>query len=217
MPVARSSDPSPTTQAPSCRPGPKAERTRVRILDATLEVLAAKGYRGIAMADIAATAGLSRAGVQHHFADVDELVVAALEHRNLRNARSTHVITTDDPDEFFDAIIMMMEMNSWTPELIRAYTILSGESVSASHPAHDWFTAHFAFVRSQIAEVLRTGAANGKLRADIDADAVSLQLVALMEGLQILWLHHPDSVNLRAVVTDAVARLRRDLAPPPSP
>lgn len=58
----------------------RTESTRRRILDAAVDVLAAKGYAGFRTAEVAAIAGVSRGAQTHHFPSKDELVVAVVEH-----------------------------------------------------------------------------------------------------------------------------------------
>ena len=49
--------------------------TRARLVEATLDLLLAKGYAGTTTVDIAARAGLTRGALAHHYAGKDELVV----------------------------------------------------------------------------------------------------------------------------------------------
>ena len=58
----------------------RTEETRRRILDASVNLLAAKGYAGFRTADVAEIAGVSRGAQTHHFPSKDELVVAVVEH-----------------------------------------------------------------------------------------------------------------------------------------
>ncbi len=58
----------------------RTEETRRRILDASVDLLAAKGYAGFRTADVADIAGISRGAQTHHFPSKDELVVAVVEH-----------------------------------------------------------------------------------------------------------------------------------------
>lgn len=53
--------------------------TRGRLVDATLDVLLAKGYSATTTVDIAARAGLTRGALSHHFSGKDELVVEAFD------------------------------------------------------------------------------------------------------------------------------------------
>ena len=64
----------------------RTQETRTRILDAAVEVLAAKGYAGFRTADVAELAGVSRGAQTHHFPSKDELVVAVVEHVFQRTA-----------------------------------------------------------------------------------------------------------------------------------
>lgn len=58
----------------------RTEETRRRILDASVDLLAAKGYAGFRTADVADLAGVSRGAQTHHFPSKDELIVAVVEH-----------------------------------------------------------------------------------------------------------------------------------------
>lgn len=53
--------------------------TRARLIEATLDLLLAKGYAGTTAVDIAAQAGLTRGALAHHFESKDELVVVAFD------------------------------------------------------------------------------------------------------------------------------------------
>ena len=84
----------PTATATAAANGSKVRRTqaersesmRRRILDAAVDVLAAKGYAGFRTADVAQLAGVSRGAQTHHFPSKDELVVAVVEHVFQRTA-----------------------------------------------------------------------------------------------------------------------------------
>jgi len=58
----------------------RTEETRRRILDASVDLLASKGYAAFRTADVAEVAGVSRGAQTHHFPSKDDLVVAVVEH-----------------------------------------------------------------------------------------------------------------------------------------
>jgi AcrR family transcriptional regulator len=60
------------------------ERTRQRILDATLEVLGRNGHRKLSLSEVAATAGLSRPTLYSEFASKEELLRAFGLHEQAR-------------------------------------------------------------------------------------------------------------------------------------
>ncbi|MFI7420570.1 TetR/AcrR family transcriptional regulator [Nonomuraea sp. NPDC049684] len=52
---------------PTRRRGRKGERTRARILDSATELFSRSGFHAVSLRDIAAHAGLTHAGLLHHF------------------------------------------------------------------------------------------------------------------------------------------------------
>jgi len=73
-PVARKAAKARRTQAE------RTEETRRRILDASVDLLASKGYAAFRTADVSEVAGVSRGAQTHHFPSKDDLVVAVVEH-----------------------------------------------------------------------------------------------------------------------------------------
>lgn len=62
---------------------PQQERsvlTRQRILEAAAAVLADRGWSAASVSDVTKRAGVTRGAVQHHFADRDGMLTAAIEH-----------------------------------------------------------------------------------------------------------------------------------------
>ncbi len=60
----------------------QAEETRLHIMDAALEVFAAKGFRGSSIKDIAEAAGVSQGLMYHYFASKKELLATTIEHHS---------------------------------------------------------------------------------------------------------------------------------------
>jgi AcrR family transcriptional regulator len=58
----------------------RAARTRVKLHDALLALLAEQGYEAIAVSDICARAGVSRSAFYAHYADKDDLIRGGLDH-----------------------------------------------------------------------------------------------------------------------------------------
>lgn len=61
------------------RPTRKAAQTRQRILDAAAELLGDRGPEGLAMADIAERAGMSKGSAYYYFSDCDQVVREVVE------------------------------------------------------------------------------------------------------------------------------------------
>lgn len=58
----------------------ESSAARARILEEATALFVANGYRGISMREIAAAAGMSKAGIYYHFADKEQLFLAILTH-----------------------------------------------------------------------------------------------------------------------------------------
>ncbi|WP_020109675.1 TetR/AcrR family transcriptional regulator [Nocardia sp. 348MFTsu5.1] len=58
----------------------RSRATRQRLLDATIDVLAADGWAACSVGVVATRAGVSRGAAQHHFPTREDLITAALEH-----------------------------------------------------------------------------------------------------------------------------------------
>jgi AcrR family transcriptional regulator len=102
----------------------RTEDTRRKILDAAVNLLAAKGYAGFRTADVAEVAGVSRGAQTHHFPSKDDLVVAVVEHvfqRASEQARSrAHKARSvddaikallDDSQEFFFSELFLIAID----------------------------------------------------------------------------------------------------------
>lgn len=58
----------------------RSSSMRLRLIEATLDLLLSKGYPAATAADIVARAGVTRGALSHHFENKDELVVEAIDH-----------------------------------------------------------------------------------------------------------------------------------------
>ena len=78
---------------------------------------------------------------------------------------------------------------------MRLYTVLAAESVTAQHPAQDWFRGRYQGLRVLVVEALDEAQAAGEVSADVDTETTARVIVATMDGLQLQWLLEPGSVT----------------------
>jgi AcrR family transcriptional regulator len=185
----------------------KGRERRESILAAANEVFAAQGFYGASLSSIATRVGLSEPGLLHHFPSKEHLLLELLQLRNDHDAERIARALADHT-AFVDAMLDLCRENQATAGLVRLFTILAGESVDLEHPAHEWMVARYRELRRRIVARLESERAAGRIRADIDAVALAPQIIAMFDGLQLQWLLDPDEVDLTAVFTDFVARLR---------
>jgi BetI-type transcriptional repressor, C-terminal len=98
------------------------------------------------------------------------------------------------------------------PGLVRAFTVLMGEAAGEEHPARAWFEQRYPRRRAGIAAALKAGIDTGEIRPDVDLDAVAAEIIAMMDGLQVQWLLHPDQIDLGAVFAHYVRGLRATIS-----
>jgi AcrR family transcriptional regulator len=193
----------------------RSAATRERVLQAALQSIAANGYRGSTLAGIAAEAGLTSAGLLHHFPSKEQLLVAVLAERDrLDGARFR--LAGFRGLAALDRLIELVRHNTMVPGLVQAYTVLMGESVSEGHPAREWFRDRYPRRRANLAAALRAGVQSGEIRADADCDALAAEIIAMMDGLQVQWVLAPDQVDMAAVFADYIDGVRRAIQVTPS-
>lgn len=86
----------------------RAQATRIRLLDATVEALVETGYAGTTTQEVRRRAGCSRGTLLYHFPKREDLLVAALEHVLLSRVEGFvaehHAHPTPDVDVFIQAL-----------------------------------------------------------------------------------------------------------------
>jgi AcrR family transcriptional regulator len=164
----------------------KPEERRAEILDATMALLAAKGYRGLTMADVAKALDVTVQAVLHYFPTKDALLLGVLEWRD-----EVDIHTAAPPDhpvrtaaEYVEVVDRLVQRNARRPEVIRLYTVLAAESLNPSHPAYYFFTARWKRAVAILAEL--AGAWHP------DPEQLALQTVCFLDGLQLHWLRDPQ-------------------------
>jgi AcrR family transcriptional regulator len=186
----------------------RSEAARQRLLEAALRALATSGYQGSSLSRIAAEAGMTTAGLLHHFPSKEQLLIAVLVERD-RSDGARHQLRDFQGLAALDRLVELVGYNSHVPGVVRAFTVLMGEAVAEDHPAHEWFERRYPRRRDNIAAALRAGIDTGEIRADIDCDALAAEIVAMMDGLQVQWLLDPDQVDLAAMFAHYIGGVRK--------
>lgn len=171
---------------------PKGDESRTAILSAAKTLFSSQGFRGTSIASIAEKAGLSQPGLLHHFPSKVALLLAVLEDRDREDGQLSSAHLTRHGIEILGALESLVEHNQTTPEVVRLFSVLLGEGLAESHPAHSYMVKRYESIRSRILRNLRSAEESGDIRPDVDLEAVAAITVALMDGLQFQWLLNPD-------------------------
>lgn len=159
---------------------------RQQLIEATLAVLAAKGYAALTVADVAKQAGLSPGIVIFHFSTKDELLAEtlrflALEYRDHWSSRMRD--GGKSPAERLKAILLSdFEVDVFTPQRLAAWIAFWGEA--QGRPVYDGICAGLDAERfSQTSELV--GQLNTEGSYGLDPTLAVRSLECLTDGL---WL-----------------------------
>ena len=186
----------------------KGEDRRQRILAVAERLLARHGWRNTSLAQIAKEAGVSPAGLLHHFESKEQLLNAVLDARDADDDAHADRST----DDLVTEIRRVAERFDRAPELIGTYTVLLVENSLPDAPLHDRLVRRYRDAVEIIAGIIRKGQDAGRYRPDVDAAAKATEIIAFITGMETTWLLDP-SIPLAEVFKGYAESLARELAP----
>lgn len=162
---------------------------RTRVLEVALDLFASSGYRGTSVAQVAQHAGLSQAGLLHHFPSKVALLTAALEYREETEGTRLEVDGAAPLGwSAFDALTGLVARNAARPPIVRLFVTLSAEALDPTHPAHDWILNHYDSLTIWLTAAVEFGLAHGEFRPDTPVGNLVRLTIATLDGLQQQWL-----------------------------
>ena len=186
----------------------KGEDRKQRILDVAQRLLTRNGWRNTTLAQIAGEAGVTPAGLLHHFESKEHLLHAVLDARDLDD--DSHA---DRGGDLLVEIARVADRFNRAPELTGTFTVLLVENILPDAPLHDRMLARQRESIDIVAELIRRGQADSRYRADIDPAVKAVEIVAFVHGMETIWLLNP-SIPLTEVFKEYAESLGRDFAPP---
>jgi len=192
----------------------KGDARRERIVEVATEIFGTQGFRAATMLQIAAACGISRTGLLHHFPTKESLLEAVLAHRDAGRtaaraetspepALSSTPASAEVPGDgraMLRRLLDVVTHNATQPRIVNLFSVLSAEAGDPTHPAHDYFEQRYARLRGELRQALTTLAAGGELLPGTDPDALAVEIIALMDGLQVQWVLAPDDIDMVAVL-----------------
>jgi AcrR family transcriptional regulator len=206
----------PRRTGPRLSQAERTARTRRRLLEATLELVAERGYDRTSLAAIGERAGYSRGVVNHCFGSkaalLAELVAFMFErwdHAQLRPALEGRV-GVEALVATIDAVRRQAHEN---PVELRAFYALLFEGLGPLPELRPGFVEFHRRLRSQTASLITRGIEAGRLRPGIDADAQAGLFVGAFRGVMYLWLLDPEDVDLDALLDEQIRMIESALSP----
>lgn len=195
--------PEPVARTP--KPQARTLERREAVLRAAMTVFGQRGYNKGALVEVAEQAGMTHAGVLHHFGSKEGLLVAMLQYRDGEEAAGIPGRAQTEGPAFLGHMLDTVTENTGRPGVVQTYAVLAAESVTEGHPAQEYFRGRFAGLRDKITRVLAE--VSGRDASDPDVRDDASALIALMDGLQVQWLLDPDAVDMPRIVEKVMDEL----------
>ena len=186
--------------------------SKAQILAAAMSVFAEKGFTKTSMNDIVRASGLSKGGVYWHFKSKGDLVTAIFDQffveqlalldevmagggTAVAKLNQLATLTSDS----------VAELAAQFPSPLEFYALAARDDSLKEH-----IQRHFQNYREKIELLVTQGITDGEFQDKNSTDAANA-IMALFEGLLLLWAVAPDSINLSTQVKTAVQLLLEGL------
>ncbi|MFV0429331.1 MAG: TetR/AcrR family transcriptional regulator [Arachnia sp.] len=175
----------------------KSEHTKARIIRAATEVFAANGFDKGSLRQVAEAAGISQAGLLHHYPNKVALLTGVLRARDLHGKQAV-----SDTGHGVSRLVALVDFARRSviehPEEIEIFAIMSAEATRPEHLAHGYFVERYLLVAGIIEQALRQARHDGHLRHGLCPALATSQLIGLWDGLQVQWLLLGRQVDIAA-------------------
>ncbi len=185
----------------------KGEDRKQRILAVAQRLVTRNGWRNTTLAQIAKEAGVSAAGLLHHFESKEQLLHAVVDARDADD--DAHA---DRSGDLLEQIARAGDRVDRAPELVGTYSVLLVENLMPDAPLHDRLLARQQAAIRIVTDLIERGQQSGRYRSDFDAALKAVQIVSLVNGMEISWLLDP-SVPLQEALQEYARSLGREFAP----
>ncbi|HKS98612.1 MAG TPA: TetR family transcriptional regulator [Rugosimonospora sp.] len=185
----------------------KGQDRKLRIIAVAQRLLTRNGWRSTTLEQIARGAGISPAGLLHHFESKEQLLHAVLDDRDTYDDVNADVMG-DLPAQ----VAKVADRFLGAPQQVGMFTILLVENLDPEAPLRERLLGRYRSATELIADNIRQGQREGRYRADLDPPVKAGEILAFITGMEMSWLLDP-SIPLAAVFQGYAASLARDFSP----
>jgi TetR/AcrR family transcriptional regulator, repressor for uid operon len=189
---------------------------RRRLLEAAVSVFSREGYRHATVATIAREAGVAKGGLYSYFPSKEalfsEVILGGIE-GDLEMLRGA-VAAGGDAERTLRGLFgrwvdAQAEVGDLMTMFIDFWAECGRQQISAD--ARDRASKIYAETRGLIADLLRSGIGQGKLRKGLDTRAIAQSIVAFWDGIFAARLIVGDSVDMKRTSTVFLRELLRGI------
>jgi TetR/AcrR family acrAB operon transcriptional repressor len=191
--------------------------TKTRILDAAARVFARYGYAGASLEQVAADAGMTKGAVYWHFSSKSDLFLALCERSLTQQLRSLpsqahQAFSAADP---IKALAALLQSQFACCEQGEGQPLLFFEFVASSRePAvREKLRETYGKILDGTVTLIKELQEKGLLADDVDPQALSILLQALVHGILLAWIIDPGRVQFQSLVAEVSRVLWKGLEP----
>jgi AcrR family transcriptional regulator len=173
----------------------KSGERREQILTAAYEAVDEYGERA-SLQDIADRVGVTQPALTYYFPTRDDLLLAVLERRDVTGKSTAQ--PAGPTGGMAENMVAGARHTTDHPGLAKLYVTLSAAATGAESPAHAYFVERYRNLAAEVAPELEAQQEKGALRADVPIEHLARALLAVLDGLQVQWMHDP-SVDIAAI------------------
>ena len=185
---------------------------RTKVLQASVDLIAENGVRGLRLEDVAARAGVALSLIYYHFGNRIDLLRAVFRYAN-DEASSTNVGVANGASGY-DRLEAGM-LGELKGASVRANAIVWNELTASAVFEPELRTEINQTTQSWVRGIegsIRAGQADGSIRSDVDATDEAEVLANLLDGLSSRWIS--GSISAARARTLLRQTMRRHLAAP---
>ncbi len=172
----------------------RAQRTRERLLDAAVQLLAEKGSVETTFEAISKLSGISRGSIRFHFGSKSGLLFAVVD-RVLdiwENEAIAPLIDDDGPTTFAGAVDANRDFVSENPVSGRLLFILMFEALGPNAELESRFQDLHERFRRWVRAWIVAAQRNGSIAPEVDIEAAAAIILGVMIGLHYQWQLDPE-------------------------
>ncbi|OKI86104.1 TetR family transcriptional regulator [Streptomyces sp. CB02414] len=173
----------------------KSAERREQILQAAYEAIDEHGERA-SLQDIADRVGVTQPALTYYFPTRDDLLLAVLERRDALGKATASAASAGST--MIDGMVASARHTTDHPGLAKLYVTLSAAATDPDSPAYEHFRNRYRTLADEVTRDFEAQQQAGSLRDDEPADHLARALLAVLDGLQIQWMHDP-SVDIAAI------------------
>jgi len=183
----------------------KGEDRRQHILEVALRMMATGGGRATTLGQVARAAGMSTAGLLHHFQSKEQLLHAVLDARDAQDEAMA------DLDGDLAAQLRGVRTRFQRPPgMVGLFIVLLCESLDPDAPLHERFLRRYRSGIASITKGIQRGQQAGRYRADVDPEIKAREVLSFLYGMEATWLLDP-TVPVTMVLAEYTRGLVADL------